>query len=380
MNGNPFSPTFGASPPVLAGRDEILADVDDAFETGPTHPDYTTLFVGVRGAGKTVVLNAVEDQARTRGWLTISENASPVGFVGRISRRAVALRDDLDVPEPRRRITGVSAAGMSVGIEHTPGAERSADLRSVLTALGDLLLAGGTGLLITLDELQSGDIDEVREFGAIVQHVTRREQRPIAFAGAALPQIDDTLLSDETATFLQRCSRYDIDRLSVAAVRRGLREPVLLSGGSIDPGALEMAVRATSGYAFMVQLVGFHTWKASGDPTTGIDVADVRIGIAEAERRIGRLVLAPTWKGLSEVDQQFLLAMTEDEGESTVADIATRLGVDTKYASVYRHRLINVGMIIATGRGRVDFAHHAMRQWLRNRSDDVASNSPEDGW
>jgi len=52
---NPFSPTFGASPPVLAGRDDILDDVDDALATGPTHPDYTTLFTGVRGAGKTVL-------------------------------------------------------------------------------------------------------------------------------------------------------------------------------------------------------------------------------------------------------------------------------------------------------------------------------------
>jgi len=62
---NPFAPTFGATPPVLAGRDDILDDIDDALDTGPTHPDYTTLFVGVRGAGKTVMLNAVEDLART---------------------------------------------------------------------------------------------------------------------------------------------------------------------------------------------------------------------------------------------------------------------------------------------------------------------------
>jgi len=87
---NPFSPTFGASPPVLAGRNDILDDIGDAFETGPTHPDYTVLFIGVRGSGKTVMLNATEELARVRGWLTLSDNASPTGLLGRL---AVAAGD-----------------------------------------------------------------------------------------------------------------------------------------------------------------------------------------------------------------------------------------------------------------------------------------------
>ena len=68
---NPFSPSFGTSPPVLAGRDAIFDSVGDAHATGPTHPDYTALFIGVRGAGKTVMLNAVEDLAHhaARDWL-----------------------------------------------------------------------------------------------------------------------------------------------------------------------------------------------------------------------------------------------------------------------------------------------------------------------
>ena len=73
---NPFSPTFGASPPVLAGRDHIIEDIGDALATGPTHPDYTALLIGVRGSGKTVMLNAVEDLARSHGWLVLADNAA----------------------------------------------------------------------------------------------------------------------------------------------------------------------------------------------------------------------------------------------------------------------------------------------------------------
>ena len=376
--GNPFAPTFGASPPVLAGRDDILTDIGDALETGPTHPDYTVLFIGVRGAGKTVMLNAVEDLARERGWVAISDNPPPTGLLERLFRAGTETLEQFTGEEPQRRVTGVKAMGFGVDVEHTTEPEEPVDLRAVLTELGELLAQHGTGLVITLDELQSGDLDEIREFGAILQHVTRREQRPIAFAGAALPQIDDTLLSDDSATFLQRCSRYDIDRLDLKATASAIAEPIRQRGGSIDAAALDAAVGATSGYAFMVQLVGFHTWKIASDPATGVSLEETALGIAEAERRIGRLVLAPTWKGLSDVDRRFLIAMARDEGESRLTDIAARLEVDTKYAGVYRHRLINAGMIVSSGKGRVDFAHHATRDWLRSEAAYTAAKFPDD--
>lgn len=268
--------------------------------------------------------------------------------------------------------------GFGVAVEHTSEPEKHVDLRAVLAQLGDLLAQQGTGLLITLDELQSGELDEIREFGAILQHVTRREQRPIAFAGAALPQIDDTLLSDDSATFLQRCSRYDINRLDPEATASAIAKPIQQRGRSIDETALDAAVQASSGYAFMVHLVGFHTWKASSDPTKSISLEETEKGIAEAERRIGRLVLSPTWKSLSDADQRFLISMARDKGESLLTDIAARLGVNTKYAGVYRRRLINTGMIVASGKGRVDFAHHATRDWLRSKAAYATANLPDD--
>ncbi len=363
---------------MLAGRDAILEDIDDALATGPTHPDYTALFIGVRGAGKTVMLNAVEDLARARGWLTLSENASPVGLIARLAHAATGLLAALEDADPGRRIKAMTAGGLGVEFELTPKTGVARDLRAVLTVLGDALSKNSTGLMITVDELQSGDLDELREFGAILQHVTRREQRPVAFAGAALPQIEDTLLSDDSATFLQRCSRYDVDRLEPQATTTAIVEAIEQRGATIDALGVEEAVVATSGYAFMVQLVGFHSWKAAADPVSGITAREVAVGIAEAEKRIGRLVFSPTWRGLSTGDQRFLIAMALDQGESRLTDLAARLEVDTNYAGVYRHRLINVGMITATRKGRVDFVHYATRDWLRNHPAYTAAEFPDD--
>ena len=364
---NPFSPSFGTSPPVLAGRDAILDSIGDALATGPTHPDYTTLFTGVRGAGKTVMLNAVEDLARSRGWLTLPENTSSAGLLDRLTHAANDLLDEIGPAEPRRRPSSVTVAGVGVGFETVRTPERADDLRTVLAALGDVLAEHGTGLLITIDELQSGDVDEIRRFGAVLQHVSRREQRPVAFIGAALPQIEDTLLSDDALTFLQRCSRYDIDRLDRTATRRAIAEPISEHGRSIDPSALDRAVTATSGYAFMVQLVAFHSWQADTN-SPHITAEHVTAGIGEAQRRIGRMVIAPTWNTLSDVDRRFLLAMAQDDGDSELTDIADRLGVTTSYAGVYRHRLLRAGMILPAGRGRVTLAHHAARDWLRQQA------------
>jgi len=190
---------------------------------------------------------------------------------------------------------------------------------------------------------------------------------PVAFIGAALPQFEAFLDSDAAATFLQRCSRYDIEPLDPAATRHALNAPVADRGGAIDEAALERAATASSGYPFMIQLVGFHSWdRASGDPVR-IGTVEVSEGIEQADRRVGRLVLGPTWRGLSEMDQRFLLAMVEDEGESLMADVSARLGVDSRYASVYRQRLIAAGVVTATGRGRIDLTHHAARDWIRSR-------------
>ena len=364
---NPFSPTFGSSPPALAGRDAILEDLDEAFETGPSHPDYTVLFIGIRGTGKTAMLNAAEDMVRERGWLVVAEQGSPNGLIARLRDRAARLLAELD-SEPSRRVSGLHAAGVGIAFEQSSSSPGPQDLRSILGSVGDALAQTGSGLLITVDELHAADVGEVRDLGGILQHVTRREGRPIAFAGAALPYIEDRLLRGQLATFLQRCSRYDIGPLDAAATRNALETPMIRSAATIEDRALQRAVRAANGYPFMVQLVGFYTWKAAHDPAAGISNAEVTAGISRAESRIGRLVIAPTWNEISDTDRRFLEAMTEDTGDSTLAAIAQRMGVSINYAHVYRRRLERVGMIVATARNTVAFGYPTARAWVSQQT------------
>lgn len=141
---NPFAPTFGSAPPVMAGRGDILDTIHEALITGTTHPDYTAIFIGVRGAGKTVMLNAAEDVARELGWMTISEDASRPGLIARIERAAVRHIRMLAGP-PKRRIRSVQAFSLGADFGDAPPPDAAGSLREALSELGDLLASEGAG-------------------------------------------------------------------------------------------------------------------------------------------------------------------------------------------------------------------------------------------
>jgi hypothetical protein len=106
---NPFHASFGVSPPLLVGRDDLLDDFAEALEDGPGSAGRATLYTGARGTGKTVMLNAVEDRARRRGWLIVSETATP-GFVSRMTQQHLPrLLRDFDPKAVQRRMSGVGA-------------------------------------------------------------------------------------------------------------------------------------------------------------------------------------------------------------------------------------------------------------------------------
>ncbi|MGH9056242.1 MAG: ATP-binding protein [Acidimicrobiales bacterium] len=103
---NPFHPTFGVSPPLLVGRDQLLQEFIEGLEDGPGPAGRATLYSGARGSGKTVMLNAVEDRAKALGWVVISETASP-DFAARITREHLPrLLSKFDPDAVRRRLNG----------------------------------------------------------------------------------------------------------------------------------------------------------------------------------------------------------------------------------------------------------------------------------
>ncbi|MFT3971324.1 MAG: ATP-binding protein [Micropruina sp.] len=366
---NPFKPTAGANPPQLVGRAALIDEFAESIENGPGAPGRLTIFSGPRGVGKTVMLNAVAEQVQAdHQWQVINETATP-GFLGRLSRSAGRL---LDPAPSRRHVTNVILPVIGGGIGLSSPAEEPviADARQVISLLLDQCATHGTGVLITLDEVHTTGRQELGQFAAVVQHLIR-EDREVAVALAGLPAAVNELLNDELTTFLRRADRHDLGDVPLDEAATSFEATIADNGRTIEPDALDLIARATGGYPFMIQLVGYHVWrKASGDLiTTSAAIA----GIEQARTRLGSLVHAPALRDLSEVDRAFLRAMSHDDGSSRTADVARRMGKGVRYVSVYRARLIAAGLIAPASYGAVDFALPYLREYLREQATQLVS-------
>ena len=370
MARSPFRPSFGTSPPTVAGRDAVVAEFADALDSGPGARGRAALFTGNRGIGKTVMLNESEAVARERGWVVVSETATP-GLLDRLTREALPDLADLlrQGPREHRRVSGVHLPANLGGVEfELPPADSPGGLRSQLNALTDELDRHGTGLLVTLDEVHSRRArDDVAQLGAVVQHAFR-EERPVAFAAAGLPAAVQDLLSEDVSTFLRRARRYVLEPLTPVAAEEALRVPIETHGRRIGAKALGRAAAATYGYPFLVQLVGDQAWRQ--DPAAEeISEDHVAVAVEASLREVGALVHEPALNDLSETDRAFVRVMVEDDGETAIADVERRLGRDHGYVSRYRSRLIVAGIIEPTRRGYVDFTIPYMREFVRENAD-----------
>lgn len=181
-------------------------------------------------------------------------------------------------------------------------------LRTQISDFIDLLRVHEVGLLLTVDEIQSADPEDLRKLGEVLQLACGKGAMGIA-------------------------------------IREGKRE--------ITPADLERAARATHGYPFLIQLVGHRIW-LQHPRATEITSDDVTAGIEQATRRLTALVHEPATTGLSEIDRAYLVAMAIDgDGPSRTGQVAARLNVEAQYAGVYRDRLIGHGIIESAGHGLV---------------------------
>ncbi|MGH9092074.1 MAG: ATP-binding protein [Acidimicrobiales bacterium] len=241
-----------------------------------------------------------------------------------------------------------------------------AGLRNRIELLADLLAENSTGLLVTLDEIHRNQIGELRELATTVQHPFR-EERELAFVGAGLASAVSDVTADQVLTFLRRAERHSLGPVGRRDVERALRQPVETSGRRVGDDALSIMVEGTQGYPFLIQLVGAQTWRLN-PRVAEISVDDARRGVTNARRRLGSLVHEPALADASAIDRSFLLAMTQDDGPSKMADVQARLNVDVNYASQYRLRLIAAELIEPVRRGYVDFALPYLREYLREHA------------
>lgn len=372
---NPFTPTFGTSPALLVGRGPVIEEFADALDAGPGAPGRALLLSGQRGVGKTALLNTLEDQARQRGWLVISETALS-GLAERITTdhlpRLLAEHDPRG--NTSRRFSGLSAPGRLGGInfDTEPRHQPTPSLRSQLTDLSEHLSRHDTGVLLTIDEIAPETLRDLQAIAATVQHLFR-EERPIAVIMAGLPQSVEALLDAPGITFLRRALHHPLGAVSRAAARRGLDVPVRQAGRSWEEAALSESVAATRGYPYMLQLVGFHAFRGSGR-TIGSE--ETAAAVERATRDVSSLVHRPTISSLTAMEVAFLEAMAEDDGPSATSDIAQRMGKTPVYVGQYRRRLLDKHIITAPVHGSVMLAMPGMREHLRGE----VSGEPVDFW
>jgi len=359
---NPFTPTFGSIPIHIAGRDNIINDIMDGLNNGPGDPNRATIFVGARGTGKTVLLAKVAEEASANGWISVNVNASS----DMLDEILIQLRDNASehlAPETLSHISSISLAGVSVSRTVNQSVRKST-WRSELTSILKELNESNVGLLLTIDEVNVR-IGELKAVITTFQHFVR-ERRDIALVMAGLPPKVSSLLRDDSISFLRRAFQHHLEAVNESEVQFSLKKTIELAGRKIDSDALDIAAKSTKGFPFMIQLVGYQIWRQN---TQGeyISLEDVEAGIALAEKDLERMIFEATYRELSEQDIAFLEAMLEDDGYSTVANVATRMNVTSKYAGMYRKRLIEQGIISSSGYGKVAFDLPMFREYIQRK-------------
>ena len=354
---SPFAPHFGKSPHSLVGRDNLLSEIGDGLVTGPSDQRYTSILMGVRGSGKTVVLNEVEDRAAADGWVVLSMDAGTPGLLERIvqaissaDRTYEALGLGLNKSTSRR------AVEKSIGIRLGPleGKMASTDyhdhklnmgLREHLTYLVQAAQRTNTSVLLTVDELQGIDRMEGRRLSNDLQHITKRAEMPLAFLGAGLLELKHTLMQDRKMTFFHRCEHFDMPPLETDDATVGLAGPIRGVGGTITNEALALAARSVDGSPYKLQVIGDIAWKTAGAPGNVIDAYAVEVATNAAEETLNAKVGVPAWHDLSEGDQDILASVTIRGGTATPSEVAQNARASEKSASNALRRLTDLGYV-----------------------------------
>lgn len=359
---NPFTPTFGLIPPFMAGRESLMEEISAAFTNGLGDPNLSTIVSGARGTGKTSLISLMANEAEAQGWITANVTAAKGMLEDILNQTAKAAKDFLEVTGSRK-LKGVTI-GQFIGIEWENQPVIVGNWRTQMTAILEQLAEHDIGLLITVDEVDVS-LEEMKQLARTYQHFIR-EGRKVGMLMAGLPYSVSSLLNDESVSFLRRARKHHLGRIPDSAIRDALKLTILESDRDIEPEALDEAVNAIDGFPYMMQLVGYRIWAENPQNDT-ISKEDALRGIKLAQQEMADGILDYTFRELSNGDKRFLAAMILDEEESELAQIAARMNVKSNYASQYKRRLLEQGVIGETVSGTLRFDMPAFREYLLER-------------
>ncbi|WP_307861214.1 ATP-binding protein [Microbacterium maritypicum] len=372
---NPYTPNAGASPDIVVGRDEQT----QAFTTllrrlarGRTHQ--AMIVTGLRGVGKTVLLNEFGDIARGEHWEALEIEASKHDDTRFRQSMASLLKAALLRLSPRVKWTDrarraaavISSFALSVNqqgawslswdIEPEEGladhGDLAMDLTDVLVAIGEIAQERERGVAILIDEVQ---FLSPKQLEALIQAVHKTVQRklPITFVGAGLPQIAE--LAGDAKSYAERLFQFPrIDSLEDEDARQALIEPARAEGVDFESDAVALALEISQGYPYFIQELGFQVWEiAEQSPITRLDVETAREGY---EAKLDSSFFRVRLDRATPLQTAYMRAMAELGPEPQKAsEVARVMGRESTQLGPTRAELIDIGLLYTPEHGYAAF-------------------------
>lgn len=383
---NPYAPGAGSQPPELAGRDEVLERTRITLaRIKQGRPAKSFMLVGLRGVGKTVLLNKIHTIAEESGYVaamveTPESKSLPEVLLPCLRRILLQLDTKERVNQVVKRSLMIlkgfaNALKVSVGevefglaIESAHGIADSgdldADLPDLFEAVGQAAKARSTAVALIIDEVQY--IPEA-EFSALIMAVHRLSQRqlPLVVIGAGLPQLVG--LAGKSKSYAERLFDYpQIGPLTEMDARAALIEPAVREGANYEDAAIERVLEVTRGYPYFIQEWGYHGWNtAAVSPITADDIDQATMtAVANLDESFFRV----RFDRLTPREKAYMFAMASlGPGPHRSGDIAAKLKVAVESVAPLRSSLIKKGMVYSPAHGDTAFTVPMFDEFLERQ-------------
>lgn len=380
---NPFAPGAGTPPPELAGRDELRDQARIAIERLRLgRPTKSQLLVGLRGVGKTVLLDSIRDAAETSGVHTVRIEAPegrslPAMLAPELRRAMLRLsRSEQAKDLAHRALRAVAGfaklkikfSDLEVGLDFDPepgladNGDLETDLVALLEAVGRAAKAGDTAVVLFIDELQYVAKEELAALITAL-HRCAQQQLPVGLVGAGLPQLRGRM--GNAKSYAERLFDFpEIGPLNVIHAQQAIEEPIRREHVQINEDATKLIVEQSHGYAYFLQEWGKHTWDAAtGSPITRTDVDNGSVTVTAS---LDASFFRVRFDRLTPGEKRYLRAMAElGAGPHRSGEIADVLGKKVNLLGPMRAQLISKGMVWSPNHGDTAFTVPLFDQFMK---------------
>ena len=381
---NPYSPGAGTPPPELAGRDDLREQVRIALErVRAGRSTKSVLMVGLRGVGKTVLLDRIRDDAESAGIQTLRVEAPerrslPAILAPELRQALLRLSQNEKARELARRalrgLAGFVGAlkmkydDIEVGLDFTPepgladNGDLEHDLQALLEVVGEAATRANTAFAMFIDEMQY--VEEV-QLAALISalHRTAQRQLPVVLVGAGLPQLPGRMGSAKS--YAERLFDFpEIGPLTHDDAAIALVNPARAEGVEFEPDALAQIIQATKGYPYFLQEWGKRCWAATDE--SPITTEDVETASVTAIAALDESFFRVRFDRLTPSEKKYLRGMAQlGQGPHRSGDIANELNRDVQSVAPTRSKLIAKGMVWSPSHGDTAFTVPLFDEFMR---------------